>query len=121
MPAERNQVVRARLGALVADDAGLRAGAWFSLGPKHTTEARGGRTPFSRVLEREGRLRRVLQRDPQTLEQVDQENRFEEVDQSLHYARSPISVGSVSPDMMMRSLRRTVPSLRILSWRRISP
>ena len=37
------------------------------------------------------------------------------------YARSPISVGSVSPDMMMRSLRRTVPSLRILSWSLINP
>ena len=31
------------------------------------------------------------------------------------------SVGSVSPDMMMRSLRSTVPSLRILSCSRIRP
>ena len=33
----------------------------------------------------------------------------------------PIKVGSTSPDMMTRSLRSTVPSLRILSCRRIRP
>src|SRR5215831_4262675 len=100
MPAERNQIVRTCLGALVADDAGLRASARFGLEPEHAAKARRRRTPFGRILERKGRLRRVLQRDPQTLEQVDEENRFEEFNQSLHYARSPISVGSVSPDMM---------------------
>ena len=33
----------------------------------------------------------------------------------------PISVGSVSPDMIMRSFLSTVPSLRILSCSRINP
>src|SRR6185369_190940 len=121
MPAERNQIVGAGLGALIADDAGLRAGARFGLQPEDAAETRRGLTPLRRILKGKGRLRCVLQRNPQTFEQVDEKDRFEELDDGLHYARSPISVGSVSPDMMTRSLRRTVPSLRILSWRRINP
>src|SRR5258708_7869367 len=40
----------------------------------------------------------------------------------LDWARGwPIIVGSLSPDMMTRSLRSTVPSLRILSCSRIRP
>ena len=62
--AERDQVVRTGLRALIADDAGLGAGAGLGLQPQHAAEARRGRTPFSRILKREGRLRRVLQRDP---------------------------------------------------------
>src|SRR5438128_1446219 len=41
--------------------------------------------------------------------------------QEMRHARSPIKVGSLAPDMMMRSLRSTVPSFRILSCSRISP
>ena len=37
------------------------------------------------------------------------------------YECSPMRVGSVWPDMMTRSLRSTVPSLRILSCSRINP
>ena len=122
--AERDQIVRARLRALVADDAGLGAGGRLGLQPQHAAEARRRRTPLGRILERERRLRRVLQRDPQPLEQVDEEDRFEERDDGLHVSArfSPIEqVGSVSPDMMTRSLRSTVPSLRILSCSRIRP
>src|SRR4051812_29934535 len=115
--AERNQIVRARLRALVADDAGLGAGGGFDLETQHAAKARSRRTTLGRVLESERGLRRVLQRDPHALEQVDQEDRLEETDDGLHdYARSPITrVGSVWPDMITRSLRSTVPSLRILS------
>src|SRR6185369_7534639 len=112
----RDEIVGTRLRALVAHDAGLRAGRRFDLEPEHAAEARRGRTPFGRILEREGRLRRVLQRQPQPFQQVHEKDRLEETDDGLHgYALSPITVGSVSPDMMMRSLRSTVPSFRILS------
>src|SRR6185312_5221491 len=120
MPAERNQIVGARLRALVADDAGLGAGAGLGLETEHPAEARRRRAALGRILEREGRLRRVLQRDPEALEQVDEEDRLEESNDRVH-ARSPITVGSEWPDMMTRSLRSTVPSLRILSCRRIRP
>src|SRR5437762_5189601 len=132
MPAERDEIVGACLGALVADDAGLCAGAGLGLEPQHAAEARRSRPPLGRILEREGRLRRVLQRDPQAFEQVDEEDGFEEPDDRLHnigrpkglhyiYTRSAFIVGSESPDMMVRSFRSTVPSLRILSCRRINP
>src|SRR5262249_21382805 len=121
MAAEVDQLVGTGLRALIADDARLRAGARLCLQPENAAKPRRGGTPFRRILEREGRLRRVLEGDPQTLEQVDEKNRLEEVNDRLHYARSPISVGSVSPDIMTRSLRRTVPSLRILSCSRIRP
>src|ERR1051326_2484101 len=77
MAPKRNQVVRARLRALVADDAGLRAALGLDLQPQHAAEARRGRTALRRVLERKRRLRRVLERDPEALEQVDQEDRLE--------------------------------------------
>src|SRR5262249_34436231 len=114
--AKRDQIIGAGLGALVAHDARLRAGGGLDLEAQHPAKARGGRTAFGRILEREGRLRRVLQRQPQPFEQIDEEDRLEKADDRLHgYARSPMTVGSVSPDLMMRSLRSTVPSFRILS------
>src|SRR5262245_23642839 len=84
MAAEVNQLVRAGLRTLIADDACLRAGARLGLQPEDTAKPWRGRTPLGRILEREGRLRGVLQRDPEPLEQVDEKNRFEEVDESLH-------------------------------------
>ena len=67
-------------------------------------------------------LRRVLEGQPEPLEQVDQEDHPEELHECLHgYPRSSTKIGSVCPAMMTRSLRSTVLSLRILSWRRISP
>src|SRR5262249_11781566 len=121
--AERNEIVRARLRALVADDAGLRAGGRLHLQPQDAAESRCGWPPLRRVLEREGGLRCVLESEPQPFQQVDEADRLEEPDDRLHgYALSPMTiVGSVSPDMMIRSLRSTVPSLRILSCRRIRP
>src|SRR5580765_7750958 len=121
--AEGDQVIRARLGALVADDAGLGAGGGLDLQAQDSAKARRCRTALSRILKRERRLRRVLQGQPQTLQQIDQKDRLEESDDRLHgYALSPMTnVGSLWPDMMMRSFRSTVPSLRILSCRRISP
>ena len=53
--------------------------------------------------------------------EVDEEDRLEELLDGVHYARSPMTVGSDSPDMMTRSLRSTVPSLRILSCSRMRP
>src|SRR5690348_18272684 len=55
VPAERDQVVGARLGALVADDAGLRAGARLGLEAQHAAEARRRRPPLGRILEGERR------------------------------------------------------------------
>ena len=40
---------------------------------KHATKAGRRRTPFCRILKREGRLGCVLERDPQPLEEIDQE------------------------------------------------
>src|SRR5205085_8578252 len=119
MAAERDQIVGTRLRALIADDAGLGARAGLGLQPEHAAKARRGRPPLGRILERERGLRRVLQRDPEALQQVDEKDRLEEFE---NHARSPVtSVGSVSPDMITRSLRSVVPSLRILSCSRISP
>src|SRR4029077_3721568 len=112
MTAEGDQIVGARLRALIADDAGLRAGAGLGLQPEHAAKARRRRPPLRRILERERGLRRVLQRDPQAFQQVDEKDRLQELE---NHARSPIKVGSVSPDMITRSLRSVVPSLRILS------
>src|SRR6185312_8154013 len=55
---------RAHLGALVAEAAALGAGAGLGLETEHPAEARRRRAALGRILEREGRLRRVLQRDP---------------------------------------------------------
>ena len=80
------------------------------------------RTALGRILEGECRLRRVLEGQPEPLDQVDQEDHPEELHECLHgYPRSSTKIGSVRPTMMTRSLRSTVLSLRILSWRRISP
>src|SRR5256885_1214909 len=84
MAAERNQVVGARLRALVADDARLCAGGRFRLKAQHAAKPRRGRTPFSGILKRKRRLRRVLQGHPQAFEQVDEENRLEEFDDGFH-------------------------------------
>src|SRR5580704_9062901 len=84
MAAERDQVVRARLRALVADDAGLGARAGLGLEPQHATKARRGRPPLGRILKRKRRLRRVLHRQPQALGEVDQEDRLQEFDDGLH-------------------------------------
>src|SRR5579859_4712365 len=119
--AERDEIVRTRFRALIADDAGLRARARLGLEAQHAAEARRGRPPLGRVLEGERRLRRVLQRDPQPLRDVDEEQRLDEAEDGAHHARSPTMMGSEPPSGMTRSLRRTVPSLRILSCRRISP
>src|SRR6185503_5383668 len=78
MAAERNQIVRAGLRALVADDARLRAGGGLGLQPQHAAEPRRRRPAFGWILERERRLRRVLQRDPQTLEKVDEKDGLQE-------------------------------------------
>src|SRR5207249_3965473 len=86
--AERDQIVRAGLRALIADDAGLGAGAGLDLKPQDAAKARRRRPALGRILERERRLRRVLQREPQALQQVHEEDRLEEVDDRLHYARS---------------------------------
>src|SRR5262249_7751466 len=119
--AERDEVVGARLRTLVADDAGLGAGAGLGLQAEHAAEPRRRGTPLGRILEGERRLRRVLQREPEPLEDVDEEDRLEELDDGLHQARSPIRIGSDCPCGMIRSFRSTVPSLRILSWSRINP
>src|SRR5262249_55923946 len=113
--AERNEVVGARFRALIAHDAGLGAGAGLGLEPEHAAEARCGRPPLGRVLERERRLRRVLEGDPQTLQQVDEKNRFQEAqdhDRSPPGNASPTRIGSLVFAMITRSLRSTVPSLR---------
>src|SRR5258707_666288 len=68
-----------------------RAAGGLDLEPQHAAEARRGRPPLSRILEGEGRLRRVLHRDPHALQQVDEKNRLEESDDRLHQARSPIA------------------------------
>ena len=78
MAAERDEVIGARLGALVADDAGLRAADRLDLQTQNAAKARRRRPALRRILERERRLRRVLQRDPEALEQVDEEDRSEE-------------------------------------------
>src|SRR5262249_55755443 len=77
---ECDQIVRTRLRALVADDAGLRAGAGLGLQAQHAAEARRRRPALRRVLEREGRLRRVLEREPQALEEVDEEDGLQELE-----------------------------------------
>src|SRR5207249_6754167 len=91
--AERDEIVGTRLGALIADDACLRAGPRFGLEPEHAAEARRCRTPFGRILEGERRLRRVLQRDPQPFDEVDEEDGLEERDDAIH-TRSPMMTGS---------------------------
>src|SRR5262249_27367049 len=125
MATERNQVVGARFRALVADDAGLGAGAGLGLEPQHAAEAGRSRAALRRILKGERRLRGVLQRDPQPLEEVDEKNplqEFEDHDRSPPRDRaSPTRMGSLVFAMMTRSLRSTVPSLRILSCSRISP
>src|SRR5581483_3077087 len=116
--AQGNQVVGARLRALITDDAGLGAGAGLGLQPQDAAEAWRGRPPLRRILERKRRLRRVFQRHPQALEQVDQEEGLDELE---HYARSPMTTGSLWPRGITRSFRNTVPSLGILSCNRINP
>src|SRR4029079_3855686 len=69
--AERNQIVRAGLRALVADDARLGAGGGLGLQTQDAAKTRRGRPALGRILKRERGLRRVLQRDPQPLQQVD--------------------------------------------------
>src|SRR5262245_27472478 len=61
MAAERDQIVRARLGALIADDARLRAGAGLGLQAQDPAKTGRRRPPLGRVLEGEGGLRRVLE------------------------------------------------------------
>src|SRR5579864_1473859 len=118
MPPQGDQVVRTRLGALIAHNAGLGAGARLGLEPQDAAEPGRRGTALGGVLERKSRLRGVLQRDPQALEQVDEKERFEEFQ---HYARSPMMIGSLWPRGITRLFRSTVPSLRILSWSRIRP
>src|SRR5439155_15900046 len=55
VPPEGDQIVWTRLRALIAHDAGLRAGRGLGLQPQHTAESRRGRPPFGRVLESERR------------------------------------------------------------------
>src|SRR5687768_10078338 len=117
MTAERDQIVRTRLCALVADDTRLRARLGLDLEPQHSAESRRHGTPLRRILECKRRLWRVLQRQPETFNQVDEKNHAEQ----FHHDRSPTRLGSDSPTMMTRSLRSTVPSLRILSCSRINP
>jgi hypothetical protein len=107
VPAERDQVVGARLGALIAHDARLRPGTGLGLQPQHAAESRRRGAPFGRILKRKRRLGRVFQRDPQALQEIDEEYRFQERNDGLHQARSPITVGSESPCQMTRSLRGT--------------
>src|SRR5262249_51453937 len=75
--AERDEIIGTRLRALVADDAGLRPGGRLHLQPQYAAEARRRRPALGGVLEREGRLRRVLQREPQSLQLGDEEDRLE--------------------------------------------
>src|SRR5688572_30119689 len=63
--AQSDEIVGTSLRALVAYDARLRARGRFNLQPQYAAEARRHRTPFRRVLERECRLRRVLQGHPE--------------------------------------------------------
>ena len=96
MSTQSNEIIGTCLGALVAHDACLRTGAGLCLEAQHAAKTRSRGPPFRGVLECEGRLRRVLQRDPKPLQQVDEENRFEETDDRVH-ARSPIDVGRGDP------------------------
>src|SRR5262249_16479648 len=52
--AERDEIVGARLGALVANDASLCASPRLGLQPQHPAEARRGRPALGGILEREG-------------------------------------------------------------------
>src|SRR5262249_48874866 len=79
MPAERDEIVGTHLRALIADDARRGAGLRLDLEPQHAAKARRHRTPLGRVLEREGRLRRVLERQPEALQQIDEKDRAEEL------------------------------------------
>ena len=71
MAAERDQIVGAGLGALIANDTRLRPRLRLHLQTQHAAKARGDRTPLGRILKGERWLWRVLQREPQALEEVD--------------------------------------------------
>src|SRR6185295_10331095 len=62
--AEGDQVVGARLGALVADDAGLGTGGGLDLQAQDSPEPWRRRPALRRVLKGERRLWRVLQGEP---------------------------------------------------------
>jgi hypothetical protein len=82
--AECNQVIRTCLGTLIADDAGLRAGAGLGLQAQNASEAWRRWTPLRRILKGERRLRRVLQRHQQPFQQIDEKQRLDEFDYRLH-------------------------------------
>src|SRR5262245_23047497 len=81
---EGDQVVGTCLRALVANDAGLGPGPRFGLQPENAPESGSRRSSFRRILKSEGGLRRVLERHPQTLQQVDQKNRLQELEEDSH-------------------------------------
>ena len=71
MAPEGNQVVGAGLRALIADDAGLRAGFGLDLEPQDAAEARRDRPPLGRILKGKSGLGSVFQRQPESLEEID--------------------------------------------------
>src|SRR5438128_92264 len=111
-----------------------------------TSAAASGRTRRVRGIESPSRTSersvRVLQRHPEALEQVDENNHLQETGQRLHSVGSgPLAsvrwlrsvgsgppqprfstrIGSEAPAGMTRALRSTVLSFLILSCSRISP
>src|SRR4029453_10758005 len=80
MAAERDQVVGTRPRTLVAADAGLGPSPWLGLQPENAAETWGRRSSFRRILEGERGLWCVLQGHPQTLQQVDQKDRLQELE-----------------------------------------
>src|SRR5262249_23292138 len=70
MAAERNQIIGAGLRALIADDAGLRAGGRLGLQSQHAAKAGRRGSTLGWILEGERRPRRVFRGDPQSLDQV---------------------------------------------------
>jgi hypothetical protein len=73
MAAERNQVVRAGLRTLIAHDANLRTGFGLNLEPQDAPEPGRHRPALCRILKGEGRLRGVLERHPQALQDIEEE------------------------------------------------
>ena len=62
----------------------LRAGTRLGLQTQDAPEAGGCRPSLRWILERKRRLRRVLQRDPEAFQQIDEKDGLEEVDYGLH-------------------------------------
>ena len=116
VPAKVDELVWAHLGALVAHDTSLRPGLRLDLQTQDSAEPRCDRPTLFRVLKGKRRLWRVLQREPHALEEVDEEDRLEELRQEQHrYPRSSTIIGSVCPAMITFLGPSTVLSLRILS------